>query len=181
MFAKIFALFLVMLASAAAINCNYAMCFPGQYCDAPVAQVGTYDNAQLCSNKCASQAANKYASYVPSSKQCLCSKTCLTKPTNVNPNVNTYCLNKPSYKQCWAGKYCGPNSSIKTQPGKYANPQACVEKCWSVNQGFNFFNYVPSSQQCQCVTGCSLVTNPNVYSYAINDQTCTASNTLRSE
>lgn len=175
MFAQLIVLFLVLV-STAAWNADYNRCFPGQYCDKPVVQFGTLDSVQSCVNLCAGQKGYKFASYVPSSKQCLCSATCSDSPVNKNPNVDTFCLNPPKYTNCWSGKYCGPNDQIKTQAGLFAKPADCAAQCAKTNKNFNFFNYVPTSQQCQCVTGCTLIANPNVYSYAINDQTCTATN-----
>ena len=175
MFAQLIVLFLVLV-STAAWNANTNKCFPGQYCDAPVTQVGTYASPQLCANKCAGISDVDFATYVPSSKQCLCSKTCKNTPVNRNPGADSYCLDDPIYTQCWTGKYCGPNSNIKTQPGMYPTPKHCATQCWNANHNFNFFNYVPSSQQCQCVTGCTLVENPYVSAFSIGSQTCTATN-----
>jgi len=177
MIATVLAMVMFVLATFSAANdSNYQLCFAGNYCgplSGLVAQPGPYTNAQACANKCSSTTTNKFFSYVPTSQQCLCATIC--NDQIANPNVDSYCLNAPLYTQCWSGKYCGPNSAIHTQPGLYNTPGDCANQCFGDHAGYNFFNYVPSTKQCQCTATCAtLVTNPNVFGYALNSQTCTS-------
>ena len=163
---------LIANASAAA---SFSLCYPGTYCGTLTTQAGTYATPQACADQCVSTTNNKFFSYVPTSMQCLCSSSCDNRV--VNPNVNSYCIGQsPTFSTCWTGKYCGPNSAIVTQRGLYETAQDCASQCHSANNDYKFFNLVPSTKQCQCLATCSsVVVNPNVNGYALNNQACPAS------
>jgi hypothetical protein len=156
MFAPIIAILLASLASTFAV-CNYSKCYAGNYC-APLASLkalpGTFDSAEICGNKCAETAANKFFSYVPSSKQCLCTPTCNT--LIANPNVDSYCLNPtPFYTLCANNKQCGSNVQVKTQAGTFNSPQDCATACYNANHDNAYFNYLPLYKQCSCTLTCA--------------------------
>jgi hypothetical protein len=73
----------------------FSKCHPGNYCSpytGSVTQSGTFDSSAECGNKCLeSSITNHYMSYVPSTKQCLCSPVCDTLVAN--PDVDSFCIN----------------------------------------------------------------------------------------
>jgi hypothetical protein len=79
------------LAGASALS----KCHPGNYCSpftGSIAQSGTFESSAECGNKCLeSSITNHYVSYVPSTKQCLCSPVCDTLVAN--PDVDSFCIN----------------------------------------------------------------------------------------
>jgi hypothetical protein len=72
----------------------FSKCHPGNYCSpytGSVTQSGIFESSAECGNKCLESTTNHYVSYVPSSKQCLCSPVCDTLVAN--PDVDSYCIN----------------------------------------------------------------------------------------
>jgi hypothetical protein len=158
MFAPIIAILLASLASTLAVV-NYSKCYGQNYC-APFAalktQPGTYETVDLCATKCANsqEAAYKFFSYVPSSKQCSCTATCNT--LIANSGADSYCINPvPTYVLCANNKQCGSNVQVKTQAGTFNSPQDCAAACYNANHDNAYFNYLPLYKQCSCTLSCA--------------------------
>jgi hypothetical protein len=174
MFAPVITVLLAFLASSFAANCNYSKCYPGNYCS-PLAslqaQPQTYATPEACANQCSLVSANKFFSYVPTSKQCLCTASCSTLIGN--SYADSYCLNPPSYALCKNNQQCGANTDVKTQAGNFKSPQECSEACWKANHAFNYFNYLPLYGQCGCSTTCTTnFASTGSNAFKINSATC---------
>jgi hypothetical protein len=157
MVAPVIALLLAFLASAVAIV-NFNKCYGGNYCSpytALKAQPGVFANPEACGNKCAQNAAYKYFSYVPSSKQCLCSPNCNTLVPN--PNVDSYCINPtPSYVLCKNYRVCADDvTKLKPLTGYYPGPGDCAEACYQQNHANTYINFMGYPNKCTCVKQCN--------------------------
>jgi len=161
---------------ATAYGASFHECFPGNYCgplSGLVTQTGTFATPALCATQCQVVTPNKFFSYVPSSQQCLCAAACATQVAN--PNVNSYSLTD-TFTLCYTNKQCGQNTDVVTQPSTYATTQNCADQCAAANVNFEFFNYVATSKQCQCILGCSTtVASTGTNAYVLNGA-CPAGN-----
>jgi hypothetical protein len=176
------AVLLAFVLAVATAQTNYPMVYQGFYCTTNnrlVTQAGTFATPNACGDRCAAQRF-RYASYVPSSRQCLCSNT--NEDKVLNPNVNCYALTTPAYTKCWDNAYCGPNGNVYVQAppvtslnNRWNSVADCATQC-ARNADFKFFNYVGSTGQCQCVKpscGQLIASQGDVSAYAIGSQTCT--------